>query len=139
MRSVLVFVESENGTLDAKGGEGERRHANLLERIVGARGVVLHDRRVPGTQGNIDHIAVVLSGIWIVDAKKYKGKVKQKDVGGTLRKDTRLYVGGRDLQDRRGDGVAGLGRCQSARRHRRPDSLSPPLRRERGGTVHQTF
>jgi hypothetical protein len=91
------FHEDKSSTTSyAKGAEGERRAASFLERIVGARGVVLHDRKVPGTQGNIDHLVVVPSGVWIVDAKKYKGKVEQRDVGGLFKKDLRLYVGGRD-------------------------------------------
>ena len=91
------FHEDKQSTTSyAKGAEGERRAANLLERIVGARGVVLHDRKVPGTQGNIDHLVIMPSGVWVVDAKKYKGKVEQKDVGGLFKKDLRLYVGGRD-------------------------------------------
>ena len=91
------FHEDKHSTTSyAKGAEGERRAASFLERIVGARGVVLHDRKVPGTQGNIDHLAIVPSGVWIVDAKKYKGKVEQRDVGGLFKKDLRLYVGGRD-------------------------------------------
>jgi len=90
------FHEDANSTTAyAKGVEGERRAAAFLERIVGAEGIVLHDRSVPGTKGNIDHIAVVASGVWIVDAKNYKGKVEQRDVGGLFKTDLRLYVSGR--------------------------------------------
>ena len=32
----------------------------------------------------------------MIDAKKYKGRVEQRDVGGWFRTDRRLYVGGRD-------------------------------------------
>jgi hypothetical protein len=56
----------------------------------------VHDRSVPGTKGNIDHIAVVASGVWIVDAKNYKGTMEQRDVGGLFKTDLRLYEGGRD-------------------------------------------
>ncbi len=98
MAGVAKFFheDKQSTTSYAKGAEGERRAADFLEHIVGARGVVLHDRKVPGTQGNIDHLAIVPSGVWIVDAKKYKGKVEQRDAGGLLKKDLRLYVGGRD-------------------------------------------
>ena len=90
------FREDANSTTAyAQGVEGERRAAAFLERIVGAEGIVLHDRSVPGTKGNIDHIAVVPSGVWIVDAKNYKGKVEQRDVGGLFKTDLRLYVSGR--------------------------------------------
>lgn len=66
---------------------------------------ILHDRRVPGTRGNIDHLAVAPSGVWIINAKRYTGKVEHRDVGGWFRTDLRLYVGGRD----RAKLVEGLG------------------------------
>ena len=37
--------------------------------------IALHDRLIPGTRGNIDHIFVSPTGVWVVDAKAYKGKV----------------------------------------------------------------
>jgi len=80
----------------AKGSEGERRLAADLTKRVGDRAVLLHDRKIPGTRANIDHLAVAASGIWIIDAKNYKGKVEQRDVGGWLKTDRRLYVNGRD-------------------------------------------
>lgn len=57
---------------------------------------MLHDRRIPKRRSNIDHLAVTPTGIWIVDAKNYKGMVERRDVGGWLRADHRLYVDGRD-------------------------------------------
>lgn len=80
----------------AKGSEGERKLAAHLLRTVGDRVVMLHDRRIPGSRANIDHLVVAASGIWIVDAKSYKGKVEQRDVGKWLKTDNRLYVNGRD-------------------------------------------
>lgn len=35
----------------------------------------LHDRRVPGTRANIDHIAVSSSGGSVIDAKKYTDQI----------------------------------------------------------------
>jgi hypothetical protein len=80
----------------AKGSEGERRLAAHLLQAVGDRAVLLHDRKVPRTRGNIDHLVVAPSGVWVIDAKHYKGMVEQKDVGKWLKSDMRLYVGGRD-------------------------------------------
>ncbi len=37
--------------------------------------VVLHDRRILHSRANIDHIAIASSGVWAIDAKRYKGKV----------------------------------------------------------------
>lgn len=80
----------------AQGAAGEERVAQVLHERVGDRAVVLHDRRVPGTRANIDHIAVAPSGIWVIDAKRSQGKVAARDIGGWFRTDVRLYVGGRD-------------------------------------------
>jgi hypothetical protein len=37
---------------------------------------VLHDRRIPGSRANIDHIAVTATGVWVIDTKRYTGKVQ---------------------------------------------------------------
>jgi hypothetical protein len=37
---------------------------------------VLHDRSTPGTRANIDHIAVAPSGVWVIDTKRYKGRIQ---------------------------------------------------------------
>jgi len=80
----------------AKGSEGERRLAAHLLRTVGDRAVLLHDRKVPRTRGNIDHLAVAASGVWVIDAKNYRGLVQRRDKGGFFKTDYHLYVGGRD-------------------------------------------
>jgi hypothetical protein len=80
----------------AAGADGEERLVAHLERVLGHRAVVLADRKVPGTRGNIDILAVAASGIWVIDAKNYTGKVEQRDVGGWRKTDLQLYVGGRN-------------------------------------------
>ena len=65
-----------------------------LTELEGVR--VLNDRRVPGTRGNIDHIVVAPAGLFVVDAKRYEGTIRIRDVGGFFRRDQRLYVGRRD-------------------------------------------
>ena len=59
---------------------------------------VLHDRRIPGTRANIDHIAIGPSGVWVIDAKRYKGKRPALHTeGGLFRPRTEhLRIGGRD-------------------------------------------
>lgn len=59
---------------------------------------VLHDRRIPRTRANIDHIAVGPSGVWVIDAKRYKDKRPALHVeGGILRPRVEsLRIGGRD-------------------------------------------
>lgn len=80
----------------AKGASGEMRLAKHLDRDLDGLATMLHDRKVPKTKGNIDHLVIALSGIWIVDAKNYSGKVECRDVGGWRTIDNRLYVANRD-------------------------------------------
>jgi hypothetical protein len=79
-----------------RGAEGERRLGAGLDRLAANGVLVLHDRRRPGTRANIDHIAVAASGVWIIDAKRYRGRVERRDAGGWFSRDERLYVAGRD-------------------------------------------
>lgn len=80
----------------ATGAQGERRVAESLE-LAAAEGVIaLHDRKVPGSKANIDHIAVGPTGVYVIDAKKYSGKLETRDVGGLFRTDQRLFIAGRD-------------------------------------------
>jgi hypothetical protein len=78
------------------GAEGEEAIGAMLEGLASDRIVTLHDRRVPGTRANIDHIVIAPTGIHIVDTKRYKGLVELRDVGGWFRRDDRLFIKGRD-------------------------------------------
>jgi hypothetical protein len=98
LSGVVKFLSDDPQSTKAwvKGSEGEQKLAAHLLRTVGDRVVMLHDRRIPGSRANIDHLIVAASGIWIVDAKSYKGRLEQRDVGRWLKTDNRLYVNGRD-------------------------------------------
>ena len=76
------------------GSVGERKLAAVLEGIAGVR--VLNDRQVKGTSGNIDHIVVNSAGVFVIDAKHYKGLIGVRNTGGWLSSDERLFVGNRD-------------------------------------------
>ena len=82
----------------ARGAEGEEKLARTLEKRAAGRGVVLlHDRRTPGSRANIDHIAVGRPGVFVIDAKRYSGRIAVERRGGLLRPRTsHLIVGGRD-------------------------------------------
>jgi hypothetical protein len=82
----------------ARGAEGEVTLARKLERWTPDRGVVLlHDRRMPGGAGNIDHLAVGPSGVKVIDAKRYRGRINVEWRGGLWRSRTEhLIVGGRE-------------------------------------------
>lgn len=90
----VIGPESQATRAWKVGAEGEEGVARTLGACAGVRS--LHDRRVPGTKGNVDHLAIGPAGVYIVDAKRYEGKVERRDVGSFFRPDERLYVGGRD-------------------------------------------
>jgi hypothetical protein len=76
------------------GAAGERRVAEILD---ATDCFVLHDRRIPGSKANIDHIAVGPAGVFVIDAKKYADKqLEIRDKGSFFTPDPRLFVGGRD-------------------------------------------
>ncbi|HEV7918988.1 MAG TPA: nuclease-related domain-containing protein [Solirubrobacterales bacterium] len=77
-----LLVALQNGPTHeqvwAQGSGGEQRIAKLLARHLHEDVVLLHDRAVPRSPANIDHIAVAPSGVWVIDAKCYNGKVTVK-------------------------------------------------------------
>ena len=64
--------------------------------------MLLHDRCIPGSRANIDHLAVAPSGVWVIDAKKYNGKV---EVRNPLFGQAKLLINGRD-KSKLADGLA---------------------------------
>jgi hypothetical protein len=93
---VALAISGEPQSMRAweRGSIGEQKLAEALEGVDGT--TVLHDRRVPGTRGNIDHIVIAPAGVFVVDAKRYKGLIRIRDRGSLLKRDERLYVGSRD-------------------------------------------
>lgn len=93
----------------ASGADGERVVGARLDALA-ARGVVtLHDRRIPGSRANIDHLAIAPGGVWVIDAKRYRGKRPSLAFEGSVLGfggRGRLVVGGR-RQDRLVDGIVG--------------------------------
>lgn len=73
---------------------GARGEENLAKALDGFS--VLHDRRVPGTRANIDHIVIAPAGVFVVDAKRYEGRIEIRTLGWFLWPDKRLHVGRRD-------------------------------------------
>lgn len=77
----------------ARGAGGEERVAELLAKHLHSSVIVLHDRGIPRSRANIDHIAIASSGVWVIDAKRYKGKVA---VTKPLFGQAKLTIAGRD-------------------------------------------
>ncbi len=77
-----------------RGSLGEESVARSLERRTGTGpAIILHDRRMPGVSGNIDHLAITPSGVYVIDAKAVRGKVR---VSQPLLGKPKLLVNGRN-------------------------------------------
>ena len=80
----------------AVGSDGESALGATLDPLREEGMAVLHDRRISGSRANIDHLVVSAAGVFVIDAKKYKGRIERRDRGGFFSVDYHLYVGGRD-------------------------------------------
>jgi hypothetical protein len=95
--AVALSEEKQTTKAWATGAVGEERLGARLESLVSDGIAVLHDRRIPGTKANIDHIAITAAEIWVIDAKRYKGRPELKIEGGLLRpRVEKVLVGRRD-------------------------------------------
>jgi hypothetical protein len=93
-----------------RGRIGEETVARALERrLAGGPAALLHDRRMPGGYGNIDHLAVAPRGVYVIDSKAIKGKVRVRP---RRPGSSRLQVNGRT----RNELVLGLARQVNAAR-----------------------
>ena len=103
---LAVTDEPQHQRAWARGADGEIKLARKLERWTAEHGVILlHDRRMPLGKGNIDHIAVGTSGVTVLDAKRYRGRIAVERRGGLVAPQTEhLLVRGRD-QTKLVDGV----------------------------------
>jgi hypothetical protein len=79
-----------------KGAAGEQWLGSQLDGLRSEGFGVLHDRRIPGTRANVDHLVIGSAGVFVIDAKHYKGLVERRDRGWIFERDWRLYVNGRD-------------------------------------------
>jgi hypothetical protein len=64
-----------------RGAAGERHVARLLDPLVGHGWAVHHDLRVPGSNANIDHLVIGPPGVFVVDAKHYRGHLRLSPQG----------------------------------------------------------
>jgi nuclease-like protein len=96
---ILAITDQPQSTVAwGVGATGEEMLGAGFDRLA-ERGVqMLHDRAIPGSKANIDHIAVTPSGVYVIDAKRYRRRRPHLQVdGGLFRPRTeRLLVGTRD-------------------------------------------
>jgi hypothetical protein len=95
---LAVFDDPQSTRAWSVGAEGERVLSEMLASVAGESLRVLNDRRIPGTKANIDHLAVCPSGVFVVDAKRYRNSRPELRIqGGLFRPRTeQLYVAGRE-------------------------------------------
>jgi hypothetical protein len=94
---LAVSDEQQSTTAWDIGALGEERLGKGLDRLASDTLRLLHDRRIPRSKANIDHLAVTASGVYVIDAKKYRGRPHLKIEGGLFRpRVERLLVGSRD-------------------------------------------
>ena len=94
---VALFLRDEKQSTKAwaTGAVGEEKLGKALDARSGPNFRTLHDRLIPGSRANIDHLVITPSGIWVIDAKRYKGRPELRVEGGLLRPVTRTLVVGR--------------------------------------------
>jgi hypothetical protein len=97
-RSEKKFKNPNYGRSWEKGAIGEEGAGKVIEDFCAKYSFkFLHDRKIPGTKANIDHILITDRGIFVVDTKNYRGAVRIKESGGLFlpHKET-LFVGNRN-------------------------------------------
>lgn len=72
------------------GASGERRVGRMLDRVKWKGIHVLHDRTIPGSRANIDHIAVTSTGVFTIESKAYAGRLE------VTSRSSQLWVNRRD-------------------------------------------
>jgi hypothetical protein len=83
----LRFRPSLDAVAWRSGAAGERRTAGLLDPLERHGWVVLHDLAVPGSRANIDHLVIGPGGVFVIDSKQYRGRLRLDSSG-------RLWHGG---------------------------------------------
>lgn len=73
-----------------KGAEGEEVVGRALDALGGAGIRALHDRRMPGSRANLDHVAIGPTGVLTIDAKHYAGRLEVR------RRRQELWIKGND-------------------------------------------
>lgn len=81
------------GTRDALHWRAGAVGEGIVGRVLAEAGVrAVHDRRIPGSEANIDHLAVTSAGVLVIDAKNYAGRPRVDTYGGSDPTPRRLFV-----------------------------------------------
>ena len=95
---LAVFDDPQTTRAWSSGAVGEQLLGETLAAIASPSLRVLHDRRIPRTTANIDHLVVCPTGVFVIDSKHYRsGGPELRIEGGLFRPRTELlYVAGRE-------------------------------------------
>jgi len=96
--AVALSDEKQSTRAWSSGAAGEAAVGARLDGLASESIRVLHDRRIPRSKANIDHLVITPGGVWVIDTKRYVGPAPQKRVeGGIIRPRVELLtVRGRD-------------------------------------------
>lgn len=73
-----------------KGASGERQVGRVLDSLQSSGVSTLHDRKLPGSAANVDHVVVGPSGVFTIETKSYTGRMTVRANG------TQIWVSGRN-------------------------------------------
>jgi Nuclease-related domain len=71
-----LFATPNSITAWQTGAEGELRTGRLLEPLEAEGFRILHDRKIPGSRANIDHIVIGPPGVFVVETKSLGGSLQ---------------------------------------------------------------
>jgi Nuclease-related domain len=72
----LRFRPTPDAVAWRRGAVGERRTARLLGQLERHGWAVLHDLAIPGSRANIDHLVIGPGGVFVIDSKQYRGRLR---------------------------------------------------------------
>lgn len=94
---LMVSADPQSTRAWDTGAVGEERLGAGLNKRADRSLRLLHDRQIPGSRTNIDHLAVTPTGVFVIDAKRYRGRPRLVVEGGLIRqRSEKLLVGSRD-------------------------------------------
>lgn len=86
--AISIFRLPFESLVWARGIEGERKSAEFLAPLEAEGFIILNNRRIPGSKGDIDHIAIGPGGIFPIETKNWSGRLEVRN--------DRLFVGDQD-------------------------------------------
>lgn len=92
----MLIGEPQSTRAWQRGAIGEERVGAVLEEAHSRGVLALHDRRIPRSRANIDHVAIGPAGVYVIDAKRYENaEIRVRRIGGLFspRRDELLVRG----------------------------------------------